>query len=171
MIVSSLHLKLTMYWFSDDWYEGMFIPKDSTLFVATWAIHHTEDLFADHDTFNPDRYRNHPKLANDYAGSPEWSNRDKLPLFPNPPRKIQNSSYFLISTNWFGCIYITTVTVPAGGSARASTSQSATCSESLPNSCGHMISPSPLIQTLAKSSLSTLTPIMRGFCKRHYLLR
>jgi hypothetical protein len=34
-----------------------------------------------------------------------------------------------------------------------------------------MISPSPLIQTLAKSSLSTLTPIMRGFCKRHYLLR
>ncbi|KAJ0269254.1 hypothetical protein COL940_012615 [Colletotrichum noveboracense] len=29
-----------------------------------------------HDTFNPDRYLKHPKLANDYAGSPEWSNRD-----------------------------------------------------------------------------------------------
>ncbi|KAL2847563.1 cytochrome P450 [Aspergillus pseudoustus] len=61
----------------DDWYEGMFIPKDSTLFVATWAIHHTEGLFPNHDTFDPERYANHPKLANDYAGSPEWSNRDK----------------------------------------------------------------------------------------------
>jgi hypothetical protein len=30
----------------------MLIPKDSTLFVATWAIHHSEDLFSDHDTFN-----------------------------------------------------------------------------------------------------------------------
>ncbi|KAJ5982934.1 hypothetical protein N7481_005033 [Penicillium waksmanii] len=52
-----------------DWYEGMLIPKDSTLFVATWAIHHTEELFQDHDTFDPERYANHPKLANDYAGS------------------------------------------------------------------------------------------------------
>jgi cytochrome P450 len=55
----------------------MLIPKDSTLFLATWAMHHTEELFPDHDTFNPERYANHPKLANDYAGSPEWSNRDR----------------------------------------------------------------------------------------------
>ncbi|KAF2774012.1 putative cytochrome P450 oxidoreductase [Teratosphaeria nubilosa] len=60
----------------DDWYEGMLIPKDSTLFVAVWALHHTEGLFSDHDTFDPDRYQGHARLANDYAGSPEWSNRD-----------------------------------------------------------------------------------------------
>ncbi|KKA22700.1 Cytochrome P450 oxidoreductase [Rasamsonia emersonii CBS 393.64] len=68
----------------DDWYDGMLIPKDSTVFVATWAIHHSEDLFPDHDTFNPDRYKNHPKLANDYAGSPDWSNRDKSPDYSFP---------------------------------------------------------------------------------------
>lgn len=62
----------------------MLIPKDSTVFVATWAIHHSEDLFPDHDTFNPDRYKNHPKLANDYAGSPDWSNRDKSPDYSFP---------------------------------------------------------------------------------------
>lgn len=75
--------------FLDDWYEGMLIPKDSTLFIATWAIHHTEELFPDHDTFDPERYVDHPKLANDYAGSPEWSSRDK-------------SCRFLLSnlTNW-----------------------------------------------------------------------
>jgi cytochrome P450 len=61
----------------DDWYKGMLIPKDSTLFVATWALHHTDSLFPDHDTFNPDRYKDHPKLANDYAGSPDWSSRDE----------------------------------------------------------------------------------------------
>ncbi|KEZ41471.1 hypothetical protein SAPIO_CDS7617 [Scedosporium apiospermum] len=63
----------------DDWYEGMLIPKDSTLFVPVWALHHSEELFKDNDTFDPERYANHPKLANDYAGSPEWSNRDKYP--------------------------------------------------------------------------------------------
>lgn len=55
----------------------MLIPKDSTLFVPVWALHHTEDLFKDHDTFDPDRYTAYPKLSNDYAGSPEWANRDK----------------------------------------------------------------------------------------------
>ncbi|KAJ0337524.1 hypothetical protein COL26b_006343 [Colletotrichum chrysophilum] len=60
----------------NDEYNGMFIPKDSTVFIATWALHHTDANYPGHDTFNPDRYLNHPKLANDYAGSPEWSNRD-----------------------------------------------------------------------------------------------
>jgi cytochrome P450 len=59
----------------------MFIPKDSTVFVAVWAIHHTEQIYSDHDTFNPDRYDSHPRLANDYAGSPDWAKRDK---YPNP---------------------------------------------------------------------------------------
>lgn len=61
---------------SDDEYEGMFIPKDSTVFIPTWALHHSEHIYADPDTFNPDRYLNHKRLANDYAGSPDWESRD-----------------------------------------------------------------------------------------------
>ncbi|KAL5591178.1 hypothetical protein FOVSG1_010067 [Fusarium oxysporum f. sp. vasinfectum] len=60
----------------DDEYEGMLIPKDSTIFIPTWAIHHTESIYEDPESFNPDRYLNHPKLANDYAGSPDWDTRD-----------------------------------------------------------------------------------------------
>ena len=54
----------------------MLIPKDSTVFVPVWAIHHTDTIFEDDETFNPDRYLDHPKLANDYAGSPDWEHRD-----------------------------------------------------------------------------------------------
>ncbi|KAK1674584.1 putative cytochrome P450 oxidoreductase [Colletotrichum godetiae] len=60
----------------DDEYNGMLIPKDSTIFIPTWALHHTEENYPDAERFDPDRYLKHPKLANDYAGSPEWENRD-----------------------------------------------------------------------------------------------
>ncbi|RSL94626.1 hypothetical protein CEP52_012536 [Fusarium oligoseptatum] len=60
----------------DDMYQGMLIPKDSTIFIPTWAIHHSENIYEDPETFNPDRYTQHPRLANDYAGSPDWANRD-----------------------------------------------------------------------------------------------
>lgn len=61
---------------TDDEYEGMFIPKGSTIWVAVWAIHHLEREYKGHDDFNPDRYLNHPRLANHYAGSPDYENRD-----------------------------------------------------------------------------------------------
>jgi len=41
-------------------------------------VHHAERFgYDDPDAFNPDRYLNHPRLANDYAGSPDFNNRDK----------------------------------------------------------------------------------------------
>ncbi|EXJ82881.1 hypothetical protein A1O3_06697 [Capronia epimyces CBS 606.96] len=62
----------------DDWYEGMLIPKDSTLFLPIWAVHHAEAEGYDNPfVFNPDRYINHHKLANDYAGSADYKLRDK----------------------------------------------------------------------------------------------
>ncbi|RHZ50537.1 hypothetical protein CDV55_103176 [Aspergillus turcosus] len=64
----------------DDWYNGMLIPKGSTIFVGVWAMHHDEKYYPDHDTFNPDRFVNHPKLANDYAVGPNYENRDKWRL-------------------------------------------------------------------------------------------
>jgi cytochrome P450 len=54
----------------------MLIPKDSTVFIPTWAIHHSEGIYEDPESFNPDRYLDHPRLANDYAGSPDWAKRD-----------------------------------------------------------------------------------------------
>ncbi|OCL14884.1 cytochrome P450 [Glonium stellatum] len=58
----------------EDEYEGMLIPKDSTIFIPIWALQHSEHLgFKDPESFNPDRYINHPKLANDYAGSPDYN--------------------------------------------------------------------------------------------------
>jgi cytochrome P450 len=62
----------------DDWYEGMLIPKDSTIFIPVWALNHSEKGgFEDPYSFKPERYINHPKLANDYAGSADYNNRDK----------------------------------------------------------------------------------------------
>lgn len=52
------------------------IPKDSTIFFNHWGIHHTSDFYDDPDVYNPDRYLNHTRLANDYAGSPDYMNRD-----------------------------------------------------------------------------------------------
>jgi cytochrome P450 len=62
---------------ADDWYEGMLIPKDSTIFIPIFAIHHSErDGYDDPYSFNPDRYLRHTKLANYYAGSADFTQRD-----------------------------------------------------------------------------------------------
>lgn len=63
----------------DDWYNGMLIPKDSTVFLPIWAVHHAEGQgYKDSYGFNPDRYIDHHKLANDYAGSADYSQRGEL---------------------------------------------------------------------------------------------
>ncbi|KAF2269375.1 cytochrome P450 oxidoreductase-like protein [Lojkania enalia] len=58
----------------DDWYKGMLIPKDSVIIFSPYAIHRV--IYEDPETYNPDRYLNHPRLAMDYAGSPDFDNRD-----------------------------------------------------------------------------------------------
>jgi cytochrome P450 len=65
----------------DDYYEGMLIPKDSTIFIPIWALNNSETQgFTEPETYNPDRYIDFPRLANDYAGSPDYNARDKSPL-------------------------------------------------------------------------------------------
>lgn len=58
----------------------MLFPKDSTIWLAAWAIHQNDDEYPDHDRFNPDRFKNHTKLANEYAVGPDWKGRDKFSL-------------------------------------------------------------------------------------------
>lgn len=64
----------------DDWYKGMLIPKDSTVIIPSYAIHRSEMWnYTDPDNFDPSRFLGHPRLASDYAGSPDYNNRDKSP--------------------------------------------------------------------------------------------
>lgn len=43
----------------DDYYEGYFLPKGSTVMYCTWAMHNCAERFDDPETFKPDRYLNH----------------------------------------------------------------------------------------------------------------
>ncbi|KAF1843820.1 cytochrome P450 2D18 [Cucurbitaria berberidis CBS 394.84] len=57
----------------DDWFDGLLIPKDATIFFPPHALN---SPFEDPETYNPDRFLGRPKLAMDYAGSPDYMNRD-----------------------------------------------------------------------------------------------
>ncbi|CAE6410582.1 unnamed protein product [Rhizoctonia solani] len=43
----------------DDWYEGHFIPKHTTLICNVWAIHSNPERYENPDLFNPDRFIGH----------------------------------------------------------------------------------------------------------------
>ncbi|KAH0830804.1 hypothetical protein AYO21_10035 [Fonsecaea monophora] len=61
----------------DDWFEGMLIPKDSTVILPTWALHLSERQgYKDPEKYNPDRFLEYPRMADSYAGSPDWQRRD-----------------------------------------------------------------------------------------------
>lgn len=61
----------------DEWYDGMLIPANATIFFPAFGLHRNpEPLYTDPDAYNPDRYLSHPRLAMDYAGSPDYHNRD-----------------------------------------------------------------------------------------------
>ncbi|KAK5687688.1 hypothetical protein LTS10_001828 [Elasticomyces elasticus] len=67
----------------DDWYNGMLIPKNATVIIPAWAMHLSEQTgYKDPTTYNPDRYLNWPKFADSYAGSPDYSQRDKSCMYP-----------------------------------------------------------------------------------------
>ncbi|KAF2492584.1 putative cytochrome P450 oxidoreductase [Lophium mytilinum] len=51
----------------DDEYEGMLIPKGTTVFLGVWAMHYDEKQYPNPNDFNPDRYLGYPKLAHDYS--------------------------------------------------------------------------------------------------------
>ncbi|KAI1617873.1 putative cytochrome P450 oxidoreductase [Exophiala viscosa] len=60
----------------DDVYDNYLIPKGSTVFMSVWTMHQNDTIFQDAEKFNPDRYLNHPRLANEYATSSDYENRD-----------------------------------------------------------------------------------------------
>ncbi|KAK4905707.1 hypothetical protein LTR66_017787, partial [Elasticomyces elasticus] len=60
----------------ENWYQDMLIPKDSSILIPAWAMQHSESCgYKDPDTYNPDRFINHPKLAPAYAGNSNYMKR------------------------------------------------------------------------------------------------
>ena len=62
---------------TDDEYEGKFLPKESTIFIGVWGLHHDKSYYKDPNTYDPERYNGYDKLASYYAGSPDYMKRDK----------------------------------------------------------------------------------------------
>ncbi|KAK5245353.1 hypothetical protein LTR20_006727 [Exophiala xenobiotica] len=60
----------------DDTYEGMLIPKGSTVFVAVWTLNHDSSHFESEEEYWPERYEAFSELANSYAGSGDYEGRD-----------------------------------------------------------------------------------------------
>lgn len=54
----------------------MFLPKDSTVVLNVWAMHHNPETWEDPQHFQPERFEKYPLLASVYAASGEWDNRD-----------------------------------------------------------------------------------------------
>ncbi|KAK4188886.1 putative cytochrome P450 17A1 [Podospora australis] len=53
---------------ADDWYEGMFIPKGSTVIAPLWSIHLNEEDFPDPNTFKPERFLDEERMK-EYPGT------------------------------------------------------------------------------------------------------
>lgn len=56
----------------------MHLPKDSTVILNVWALHHDEDRWSSPEAFIPERYEEFPALAPVYATSNGTDKRDHL---------------------------------------------------------------------------------------------
>lgn len=63
---------------SDDQIDGMHLPKDSTVILNVWALHHDETRWKSPEHFIPERYQDYPELAPVYASSKDGDKRDHL---------------------------------------------------------------------------------------------
>ncbi|RYC62618.1 hypothetical protein CHU98_g3609 [Xylaria longipes] len=60
----------------DDWVDGKFLPKGTTIILNTWGMHMDPEVWQDPEKFNPDRYKDHPLLAPEYVARGDWTKRD-----------------------------------------------------------------------------------------------
>lgn len=60
----------------DDWVDGKFLPKGTTVLLNVWGLHHDETVFPDSNKFDPSRYEGRTRPAADYAASSDYDNRD-----------------------------------------------------------------------------------------------
>ncbi|OQN96160.1 hypothetical protein B0A48_18075 [Cryoendolithus antarcticus] len=59
----------------DDWVDGFFLPKGTTIIVNAWGMQHDPTRFKDPEKFDPDHFDGVTKLAPELANGP-WEERD-----------------------------------------------------------------------------------------------
>ncbi|KAL4772057.1 cytochrome P450 [Aspergillus nidulans var. acristatus] len=60
----------------DDWVDGHFIPKGSTIIVNGWGMQHNEARFGNPSVFDPDHYKGQTAFAPELANSSDYTARD-----------------------------------------------------------------------------------------------
>ncbi|KAJ5569117.1 cytochrome P450 [Penicillium hetheringtonii] len=60
----------------DDWIDGYLIPKDATVIINSWGMHHDETRFSNPDVFDPDHYKGQTTLAPELAAAADYESRD-----------------------------------------------------------------------------------------------
>ncbi|KAL4748420.1 hypothetical protein BDW72DRAFT_214807 [Aspergillus terricola var. indicus] len=60
----------------DDWVDGHFIPKGSTVIINGWGMHHNEARFGNPSVFDPDHYKGQTALAPELANASDYTVRD-----------------------------------------------------------------------------------------------
>lgn len=60
---------------SDEWVDGMFLPKGTAIIVNTWGMHNDPAKFPQLEKFDPDHYKGVTTLAPELANG-KWENRD-----------------------------------------------------------------------------------------------
>ncbi|OAL42552.1 cytochrome P450 [Pyrenochaeta sp. DS3sAY3a] len=60
----------------DDWYNGYFLPKGSTVVLNWWAIHFNPELYPDPEKYDPARFLDKPLPAAEYINSALPNERD-----------------------------------------------------------------------------------------------
>ena len=56
--------------------DGMSIPKNTTVILNVWGLHHDPVRFPNPDLFEPEHYAGRTLLAAEYAASAEFEKRD-----------------------------------------------------------------------------------------------
>ncbi|KAL1881025.1 hypothetical protein Plec18167_003566 [Paecilomyces lecythidis] len=60
----------------DDWIDGKFIPKGSTVILNSWGLHHDKKRFPNPDVFDPDHFKGQMALASELSTSADYESRD-----------------------------------------------------------------------------------------------
>ena len=61
---------------TDDWVDGKFLPKGTTVLINAWGLHHDPKRFPHPEVFDPDHYLGVTKLAPELAASADYDARD-----------------------------------------------------------------------------------------------
>lgn len=61
---------------TDVWLGDKLLPKNSTLLLNVWGLHHDEKRYPNADKFDPDRYQGWPGFSAEYANTADPEKRD-----------------------------------------------------------------------------------------------